>query len=174
MKRTSIILISSALTLLSGLILAVHESDYLSLKAQWLTAYKDLGQAREHYGKYTSDFERFQAALTSLRAKVSGTEVSLVTIPNDFISRFEWFISQNYLTNQLIETKPLAIHGLRIFNGLQMGAVRKLSFAAHVESCRNPPIQRVELCLVQNGTLARCNRIELNQPYDKVCLETIE
>ncbi|MEK9813042.1 MAG: hypothetical protein VW440_08420, partial [Bordetella sp.] len=117
---------------------------------------------------------KFEAALQSLRDKVGGKEVSLVTIPNDVVSLLEWYIVSNYLAGELIRSEPLSVHGLRIFNSLQMGSVKKIAFAAHLESCRTKPIQRVELCLVQNGTLARCNRIELNQPYDKVCLETVE
>ena len=172
MKRASIITVASALALLTGLILAAHETGAPALKA--LTGYSAERLASERYRSYPSDFEKFEAALESLRDKVGGKEVSLVTIPNDVVSLLEWYIVSNYLAGELIRSEPLSIHGLRIFNSLQMGSVKKIAFAAHLESCRKKPIQRVELCLVQNGTLARCNRIELNQTYDKVCLETVE
>jgi hypothetical protein len=174
MKRASIITVASGLALLTGLILAVQEVGSASLKVPLLTGYSAEARASERYGSYPTDFEKFEAAFQTLQGKVGGKEVSLVTIPNDYVSRLEWYIVSNYLTGQLIQSEPLSIHGLRIFNGLQMGTVKKISFAAHLESCQKPPIQPVELCLVQNGSLARCNRIELDQAYDKVCLETIE
>jgi len=174
MKRASIISVAGTLALLTGLILAAHEAGPSSLKVPFLTGHSAEARASERYGAYPTEFEKFEAALQNLRDKVGGQAVSLVTIPNDYVSRLEWYIVSNYLSSQLIQSEPLSIHGLRIFNGLQMGEVRKITFAAHLESCQKPPIQPVELCLVQNGTLARCNRIELDQTYNKVCLETID
>ena len=140
----------------------------------FLEGKQPLARAIAQYDAYEAPSEAYEAALASLRGKSKAPALSLVTIPNDEISQLEWLVITNYVVDQILNSKFVAIHGLRIYDQLKLGDVQKLTFAAHEKTCRSAPLQRIELCLVQGGTLARCTRVETQMAYEAICLESVE